>query len=221
MHPGLEAPEYFHDFHTSLIVDIRYALSPKLPDGYEMSVERNLSMTNDFGETKHYAPDARIDLTERPGGTATAVLPDLSPEFVLEAPTKPQRLLTIRDDTGTLITTIEILSPANKRGDGYDDFRRKQSDLAAHGVHLVELDLLRKGKRRWRGERAESVDYLMTVQREGGQRVLAWSATVGGALPTIPIPLRYPDGDLALALEEVVKNYLVKSGVGKRLATSD
>ena len=92
--------------------------------------------------------------------------------------------------TGTerLVTTIEVLSPANKTGDGYEDFRRKQELLAEKGIHLVEIDLLKQGKRRWRDERVDQADYVMTVLRAGSSLANVWVAALGEALPAIPCP---------------------------------
>lgn len=218
MHPGLEEPDRFHDFHTSIIVDIRYALAPALPITYEISVEKTLSLFDDFGERKDYVPDARIDVVETSlSSAATVTTTEFEPNFLLESPAKPQRFLAIYDGEGTLVTTIEILSPANKKGIGFEEFSRKQRHLASQGINLVEIDLLRKGSRRWTGNRASNVDYLFTVQREAASSVEAWSASVGEELPKIPVPLRYGDGQVPLSLEEVVTAYLQKSGLGRRL----
>ena len=104
-----------------------------------------------------------------------------------------------------------------KTGIGYDNLARKQQALAGQDVNLVEIDLLRKGRRSWQNERAITPDYLFTVQRAGSTSVEAWSASVGQALPTLPVPLRYGDGNVPLALEEIVAAYLRKSGLGRRL----
>jgi hypothetical protein len=116
-----------------------------------------------------------------------------------------------------LVTTIEVLSPANKTGDGYEDFRRKQEQLAEKGIHLVEIDLLKQGKRRWRDERVDQCDYVMTLQRAGDSLANVWAVALGAALPAIPVPLLAPDADVPLPLELILQEYLEKSGLGKRL----
>ncbi|MEQ8703944.1 MAG: DUF4058 family protein, partial [Phaeodactylibacter sp.] len=139
------------------------------------------------------------------------------PSFSVEVLGQPQRYVAIRDKDDSLVTTIEILSPANKTGDGYEDFRRKQEQLAEKGIHLVEIDLLTKGKRRWRDERVDQADYVMTLQRVGSSIANVWAATLGEALPAIPIPLIAPDADVPLPLEHILQEYLEKSGLGERL----
>lgn len=217
MHPQLETPKYFPGFHAGLIVEIMYALNPVLPQQYQITVEGGVSMIDESGERQRYIPDARIDLTDTGVAVAPSEVGTLAPQFTVSNPVRPQRYLAIRDGTEELVTTIEVLSPTNKRGEGYEAFRTKQRTLAQHGIHLVEIDLLRQGNRRWDDERMLSAPYLFTVQRGINHRVAVWSAAPAGPLPTLPIPLRYPDADVPLGLEELVVGYLVKSGVGKRL----
>lgn len=224
MQPGLEAPEYYPDFHATLLIDIRYALVPQLPDQYKVLVEGGLSMTNYVEEVKRFKPDVKIERPEQSvsSGVAVATKPVAvtAPDFILDPPVKPQRRLVLLDAENNLITTIEVLSPANKKGTGFTDFRHKQTALAENGINLVELDLLQKGKRRWPQEKAANAPYLITVHRAESSQVEAWSAAPGKALPAIPVPLRYDDGDVVINLEELVAGYLVKSGVGRWLDRS-
>jgi hypothetical protein len=84
--------------------------------------------------------------------------------------------------------------------------------------HLVEIDLFRQGKRRYREERVDDqVDYVITVQRAGSSLANVWAAPLGEALPAIPVPLLAPDADVPLPLEYLLQEYLSKSGLGKRL----
>ena len=48
-----------------------------------------------------------------------------------------------------LVTAIELLSPANKRpgADGAEAYEKKRQELFASTAHLLELDLLRAGRR--------------------------------------------------------------------------
>jgi hypothetical protein len=48
-----------------------------------------------------------------------------------------------------LVTTIEVLSPTNKRPNspGWDLYLRKRQSLMLGGVNLIEIDLLRGGQR--------------------------------------------------------------------------
>jgi hypothetical protein len=48
-------------------------------------------------------------------------------------------------NTKELVTTIELLSPANKVGEGLQRYRRKREEILRSNVHLIEVDLLRSG----------------------------------------------------------------------------
>ena len=49
--------------------------------------------------------------------------------------------------TNHLVTSIEILSPVNKRGKELREYQRKRDRLEAADVHRLEIDLLRRGRR--------------------------------------------------------------------------
>lgn len=217
MHPTLEQPRYFPDLHISLNVEIRYWITPRLPEYYTISVERGLSMLDRTGAKKHYRPDARIDRVESPDASYANTIVVQPPSFAVGNPSQPQRYLAIRDQDDNLITTIEILSPANKTGYGYENFRLKQEHLARQGVHLVEIDLLTQGKRRWQDERVDQAQYVTTVLRATSEIANVWAAQLGEALPTIPVPLRQPDADVPLPLEHILQEYLMKSGLARQL----
>ena len=101
--------------------------------------------------------------------------------------------------------------------DGYKDFRRRQEQLAEKGIHLVEIDLLTQGKRRWRDGRVDQADYVMTVLRNGSSLANVWVTALGEALPAIPVHLLAPDAEVPLPLELIMQAYLEKSRLGERL----
>ena len=60
-----------------------------------------------------------------------------------------------------LVTSIEIISPVNKREPGLIQYRQKRRRLYQAGVHLVELDLLRRGVRPLALPRGYATDYMI------------------------------------------------------------
>ncbi len=111
-------------------------------------------------------------------------------------------------DGERIVTSIEILSPANKAaGPGFDQFRKKQDTMRAGGVSLVEIDLIRGGLR------AISAP---SVFNDAGPEILyrvavlpAWTPgsgelyalTLRHRLPVINLPLRRTDPPLSLDLQ--------------------
>ncbi len=94
-----------------------------------------------------------------------------------------------------------VLSPWNKSGEGYWEYRAKRRKLFRQNVHLVELDLLVRGQRLPMEQELPPADFYVFLSR-GDRRpqcdVFAWS--VRQPLPRIPIPLRAPDPDVMLDL---------------------
>jgi len=111
-----------------------------------------------------------------------------------------------------VVTVIEVLSPTNKTpSDIQDNYLRKQQELFAGHVSLVEVDLLRSGKILWpfpmqslpvehqtpygvcvtRGWKLKEVEFYPMPLRE--------------PLPTIRIPLRKTDSDAPLNLQQLIE----------------
>ncbi len=71
-------------------------------------------------------------------------------------------------------------------------------------VHLIEIDLLRRGTRPFNHPRLPETAYLVTVTRVQLGSVEVWPIRLQDSLPTIPVPLRSPDADVPLELGEAL-----------------
>lgn len=100
-----------------------------------------------------------------------------------------------------LVTSIEILSPANKREPGLRHYLAKRDELQAAGVHLLEIDLIRRGTRSWSLEQVPSRAYLATLIRAAHTHAEVWPIGLRDRLPTLPVPLRAPDADVPLDMQ--------------------
>jgi hypothetical protein len=111
-----------------------------------------------------------------------------------------------------LVTLIELLSPTNKRpGGDRDQYLAKRNEILASGAHFVEIDLLRGG-RRPPLEDMPACDYCVLVSRyEERPRVGLWPLRLCDRLPVIPIPLREPDPDARLDLQQVLHDIYDKA----------
>jgi hypothetical protein len=113
------------------------------------------------------------------------------------------RLVTVevRDAAhNDLITAIEIISPANKREPGLSDYRRKRERLHQAGVHLLEIDLIRRYARTYEHPGLPETPYVITLTRAQTGKIEVWPIRLQDALPTVPVPLRSPDPDVPLEL---------------------
>jgi hypothetical protein len=113
----------------------------------------------------------------------------------------------VRDTkTNQLVTSIEILSPVNKREPGLGMYRKKRQRLQQVGVHLLELDLLRRGTRPFAPERLMTASYVVALSRAYAAKTDLWTLSIEDVLPKIPVPLLPADEDVILDLGEALES---------------
>jgi hypothetical protein len=106
---------------------------------------------------------------------------------------------------------IEVLSPSNKvPGPGRDLYLKKQDELREGRVSMVEIDLLRKGRRVLAAPfelipEGHRTPYAACVRR--GWKPLEiefYRIPIRERLPALRIPLRQADHDVALDLQALI-----------------
>ena len=233
MDPYLEDRLIWTGFHHGLAEEIRSEMNAHIGPKYYADVEVYTPMPVEEVHVtlpRSVYPDVAVIATPTPGPIA----PVLKIEPVTApAPIKRRaiageiRLRSVRiflTESDELITSIELLFPYNKRGDGLLDYRRKRTTLIASAVHLVEVDLLRSGERAGLElvePPLEETDYVLLVNR-GGEPHLArlseiWPVSLNEPLPLIPIPLQAPDADVALDLNACIQSIYERAGYGWRI----
>jgi len=154
MNPYFESPDLWEDFQQSLAVQVQAQLTPNLRPRYYAALVPHVTYEEEVIREK--SDDTKLDVGVRgrspldePAPATVAVLP---PPPIMEsiAEEVPVKLWTVEireAGLGTLVTSIEILSPVNKRAkhEAYVAHQRKRTALMRAGVNL---DLLRTG-RRW------------------------------------------------------------------------
>ena len=114
-----------------------------------------------------------------------------------------------------LVTVIEVLSPSNKQpGSTRDQYLAKRQELLDSRANLVEIDLLRGGKAMPLDERPDrTFAYSASVSRvDDRPKAGFWPISLRERLPIIPIPLRSPDTDARLDLQEALNHVYDASG---------
>lgn len=104
----------------------------------------------------------------------------------------------------SLVAVLELLSPTNNRGETRSKYLGRRRTLLRQGVHLVELDLLLEGGRIAPPYEYPAADFTALVaraERPGVCDVRAWK--LRDRLPRLEIPLKSPDADAAVDLQEV------------------
>jgi hypothetical protein len=216
MDPYLEDPAVWEGFHTAFIVECMYLLSQRLPRNYVANINERVRLISITDEAaREYVPDvslARLSAANqrRPqsggGGTAVAAAPVVLPDLdSLEV--RDGYIEIIRFPEQELVTSIELLSPSNKFGEGIGEYRGKRTSHVRTGVHFVEIDLLVRGRRTQLARPLPPGDYFAFVfraDRRPDVDVYAWG--VRNPLPVVSVPLRNPDPDVQLDLATVVNN---------------
>ncbi|MEM7131658.1 MAG: DUF4058 family protein [Chloroflexota bacterium] len=223
MDPYLEGylwPDVHHRFAT----EISDQLTPQLRPRYVARIEIQVVVDEDpGGEIGIMYPDVEVVHSQRHssaptpaigegasvGGAMVAEAPAATPASVMiELPNPEVRLSTVEIyDTAQnqLVTSIEILSPVNKREPGLAKYRAKWHRLRRAHVHLLEVDLLRRGQRAITHAKIPESLWRVGLHRAGSIRFHAWTLNVADRLPIVPVPLRQPDADVMLDLGQALQ----------------
>jgi hypothetical protein len=212
MDPYLEG-YMWPDVHHRLATQISDTLMPQLRPKYVARIElRLVADETPEAEIGIMYPDveilARPTLPDEPlaaGGPAVALAPEMTPSTItLTVPDVRLASVQIRDTAeNQLVTSIEILSPVNKREPELSRYREKRSRLFTSSVHLLEIDLLRRGERPLARPNIPPSAYQVVLTRNTGV-IRVWAVQLHEPLPVVPVPLRYPDPDIPLNLNQVV-----------------
>ena len=218
MDPYLERP--WRGFHTRLLTYISDAINPHLPKGLGSRIETRVYVESYAGRERDIEPDGYIYRTLpnalAHGGTAvaereaTAVRPLLA--FDLDPVTERFLNIVDRESGGRVVTTIELLSPINKRrGTGREMYLRKQDECRAAEVNLVEIDLIRSGRPTTVfaasgriPKDARALYHVSTLDFAKGARALYFPMPLREPLPKLPVPLRAGEAPAVLDLQEVI-----------------
>ncbi|MEQ9237470.1 DUF4058 family protein [Coleofasciculus sp. E2-BRE-01] len=214
MDPYLEHSELWAEVHSRLIVNLADFLGPQLRPKYRVAVEKR-TYTDLSDAALVGLPDVAVvsrgSTTNQNSSTTSSTATVLTqnepvtvripmPEEVKES------YLEIREiGTGAVVTAIEILSPKNKRAVvGRQAYSRKRLEVLGSFTHLVEIDLLRRGKPMliW-GERPRG-DYNILISRSD-KRPLAqlYRFGVREKIPVFPLPLTSTDVEPIVDLQEL------------------
>ena len=152
MNPYLENPELWSAVHNRLIVAIADDLVDRLSEKYRVEIEKRTYFSNDTESVLVGISDVAVltGRTAEPTSSIATLSLSVQPQKVTVpiAEEVNERYLEIREvATGIVVTTIELLSPKNKRsGEGRIAYERKRNQVLTSATHLVEIDLLRGGK---------------------------------------------------------------------------
>jgi hypothetical protein len=88
------------------------------------------------------------------------------------------------------------------RGDGYREYLDKRNRILSSTTHLLEVDLLRQGKRVPMQQTLPEAPYFIFLSRAEQRPITeVWPIQWTMPLPTVPVPLLPGDEDIQLDLQ--------------------
>lgn len=233
MDPYIESQDLWEDFHDDLINEIKRALAEAAPSRYLVRTGKRSYhvLIGSEGKNEHpFTPDVKITTPEsgkktkkKSGGVAVAepatedepltmrafIAEEHREAFVEIYEAKPEQ---------RLVTTIEVLSPSNKRPgtEGWNQYQSKRQSVLLSGINLVEIDLLRGGRRPPMLDPWPNSPYTLLVARGIflHTRCKVWKASFQRPLPEIRVPLEEPDADIPLQLQPMIEAIYKRSRYG-------
>jgi Protein of unknown function (DUF4058) len=230
MDPYIEACDLWGDFHDNLIGEIQRALADRLPERYVVRAgERSYLAIMDVNEgaiKRPFLPDVSVaghrkssrgSRRPRVAAPAVAALGDTPVMMRAQMPAEhrePYLEIIQTDPKRRLVTGIEILSPTNKRPGtkGWRLYRRKRLAYLNGHANLVEIDLLRQGRRMpMASDWPASPYYLLVCKKRQAPRCAVWPAFMTRPLAHVPIPLLPLDADVLLDLKPMIDAIYARS----------
>ncbi len=207
MNPYIESP-LWSEFHSRMIVAIADALDDCLSRDYRVAVEKRVYLSDDGESVLVGIPDVSvtgIPQNTTPTLTLTAIIQPLNIEIPI-AQEVQERFLEIREVANcSVITTIELLSPKNKRsGEGRDAYLKKRQQVLTSSTNLVEIDLLRSGQP-FPMVGAIASDYRISISRSPQRpKAQLYAFNLKQPIPAFPIPLRSGEEEPLLELQPLL-----------------
>jgi hypothetical protein len=217
----IETCGLWDDFHHNLIAEIAGKLADAIPARYVVRTgQRTYLAVIDAIDNISYPVPAHVRAATQPGrrrpskkGGTTPAEPVTPQEphvlcaFIEEEHREAFVEIYETDPEMKLVTTIEVLSPSNKRPgtEGWDLYRRKRQSILLDDVNLVEIDLLRSGRRMPMLDPWPNSPYtLMVARARNPQLCRVWEGHFQRPLPAITVPLAKPDPGIPLELQPLI-----------------
>lgn len=226
MNPYFEHPEIWPGVHLLLIAALAESLAPQLRPKYSVSVEVRMYETAGEQTLLVGIPDVAIqratkDVAQKPSNVAVAET--RSQPITVRVPmplTIRQGFLEVREvSTKEVVTTIELLSPVNKRaGQGRITYEAKRQRILGSATHLVEIDLLRAHEPMpMYGDRGGS-DYRILVSRsEIRPQAELYAFDLQESIPAFSLPLRPGSAEPTVDIHQLLEDIYNRSGYDLKL----
>ncbi|HEY2411689.1 MAG TPA: DUF4058 family protein [Pirellulaceae bacterium] len=220
MDPFIEGQGLWGDFHDDFIIEMKRAIQRQLPPKYVARVSDRTyldSIDPELDVVRHsFGPDIEVQRLDKTSGivtgTESVALADPPATQMRGQPEYEFREIFLDiyklDPGQQLVTSVELLSPANKRRGsvGWELYERKRNIFMNGQANLVEIDLLRAGRRHSMIGRWPDGPYAVTVfRKQQAPGCDVWAGFTTRPLPKIAVPLDPPDADVVVPLQQMVE----------------
>jgi hypothetical protein len=187
-------------------------LQPRLDPRYVASIEERVYIEG----PQRRIPDIWVQKIRQTQGQVAVVQPEEDTAVVLDVDNLEIHearieILDLYNDM-RLVALIELVSPTNKApGPGRKSYVQKQKETLARDCHLVEIDLLRRGRHvlsipEWRARTLKPYDYVVCINRwPERNRYRLYPCRLRERLPQIRVPLADPDPYVPLDIQEALE----------------
>ncbi|MBD2166967.1 DUF4058 family protein [Calothrix membranacea FACHB-236] len=212
MNPYLENPVFWAEVHHRLITALADTIEENIPPQYRVAIEQRTYLSDDSDSVLVGIPDVSIfsQQTSQQQYSSTVTQTATSEGITVMIPVpeySKESYLEVREvSTGFVVTSIEVLSPKNKRtGEGRKAYETKRKQVLASLSHLVEIDLLRSGKPMSILGEVPVTDYQILVSRsETRPQAKLYGFSIRERIPVFSLPLQSEDTEPILDLQSLL-----------------
>ncbi len=215
--PYLEQADYWSDFHNQLVAEIARVLIPQVLPTYQVVMDKWVYQITDTTAILVGRPDVAVQRRKVEGPAVATVSQPVPVPVQVKIPMPvevEQAYLEVKDAaTREVITTLEVLSPANKSGEGRTKYEAKRQTILGSKTHLVEIDLLRAGQVPLLEMEQFQSHYKILVSRSQ-QRPIAdlYPFNLQDLIPPFPVPLRQGELEPVIRLQDMVNDLYERLG---------
>ena len=134
--------------------------------------------------------------------------------------TVKERYLEIRQvSDDTVITVVELLSPANKRrGKGRNQYEEKRFKVLGSASHFVEIDLLRGEPRLPINNLQSPSDYYILVSRANLRpQAQLYPFSIRETFPTFLVPLKRLEESISVDMQSIFEGVVNRASYDLRI----
>lgn len=221
MNPYLENPDRWPTVHNRLIVGLADLLTPLLLPKYQVDIDKRVYEVTGLNTVLIGRPDVTVQQSRHPRQIPEAIASRAS--AVTKAPIRvtlpmPEEMrepyLEVKDaETQRVVTTLEILSPSNKHGEGRQRYIEKRQKILNSQTHLIEIDLLTQGEPLPLAQGNVESDYRILVSRSPSRPAAdLYPFNLPEPIPEFPLPLAPEDSEPTIDLQTLLQQVYDRSG---------